>query len=141
MSYTDQFEYQITDRAAVTATGVKGALAAGVNPFVVRRVGFLVTTAPTVQSLILRVEKSTAGGAFAALSPTATITVPTTATVGQVYWIDISAVVGNVTIKPGDMVGFDVTQAPTAGAGSIILVLDPSFDSPLNETQTVKVTS
>lgn len=141
MSYIDQFEYQLTDRAVVTSTGVKAALAAGINPFVIRRVGFLITTAMTVQSLILRVEKSTAGGAFAALPTTVTITIPTTATVGQVYWVDVSAIAGNITIKPGDMVGFDVTQAPTAGAGSIILVLDPSFDAPLNETQTVKVTS
>ena len=138
MSYGEQREIQVTDTASVTSTGIKGALAAGVNPFVVRRVGFLVTTVPTVQSLILRVETSVSGAAYAALSPTCTITVPTTAVVGQVYWTQTAL---NVKISAGDRVGFDVTQAPTAGAGSIIVVIDPSYDSVLNDTSLVQVTS
>jgi hypothetical protein len=138
MAYAEQREIQITDTAAVTSTGGKGALAAGVNPYILRRVGFLVTTAPTVQSLIARVEKSTTGAAFAALNPTCTITVPTTATVGQVYWSETAL---NVVCTPGDRLQVNVTQAPTAGAGSFIFVIDPSYDSPLNDAQLVKVTS
>src|SRR5690242_4403924 len=102
MSYGEQREIQVTDTASVTSTGIKGALAAGVNPFVVRRVGFLVTTVPTVQSLILRVETSVSGAAYAALSPTCTITVPTTAVLGQVYWTQTAL---NVKISAGDRVG------------------------------------
>lgn len=138
MAYAEQREVQITDTAAVTSTGIKGALAAGVNPYILRRVGFLVTTVPTVQSLIARVEKSANSAAYAALSPTCTITVPTTATLGQVYWTETAL---NVVCTPGDRLGIDVTQAPTAGAGSFIFVIDPSYDAPGNDTQLVKVTS
>src|SRR5256885_1304052 len=108
MAYAEQREIQITDTAAVTSTGIKAALAAGVNPYVLRRVGFLVTTVPTVQSLIARVEKSVKAAAYAALSPTCTITVPTTAVLGQVYWTETAL---NVVCTAGDRFGIDVTQA------------------------------
>jgi len=136
MSYAEQLEIQLTDGAVVTSTGIKAGLAAGANPYVLRRVGFLVTVVPTVQSLIARVERSAAAAAYAALNPTCTITVPTTAVLGQVYWTETAL---NVVCKPGDRLGIDVTQAPTAGSGSFIFVVDRSYDAPLNNTNLVKV--
>lgn len=136
--YSEQREIQVLDTVLTTSTGVKGALAAGVNPYILRRVGVLVTVVPTVTAAIITVKRSLAGAAYAALSPSCTITIPTTATLGQVYWSETAL---NVTCPAGDRLGFDVTQASTAGSVSLVAVIDPSYDSPLNNTKLVKVTA
>lgn len=136
MAYAEQREIQVLDTVLVTSTGVKGAIAAGINPYILRRVGVLVTVVPTVTACIITVKRSANSAAYAALSPSCTITIPTTATLGQVYWTETAL---NVVVTPGDRIGFDVTQASTAGSVSLVAVVDPSYDAPLNDAQLVKV--
>lgn len=136
MAYGEQREIQVLDTVLTTSTGVKGALAAGVNPYVLRRVGVLVTVVPTVTPTVITVKRSSRSAAYAALSPSCTITIPTTAVLGQVYWSETAL---NVVVTPGDRIGFDVTTASTAGSVSLVAVVDPSYDSPGNDTDLVKV--
>lgn len=78
MAYAEQREIQVLDTVLTTSTGVKGSLAAGINPYVLRRVGVLVTVVPTVTPTVITVKRSSKSAAYAALSPSCTITIPTT---------------------------------------------------------------
>ena len=96
-------------------------------------VGIIVTTALTVSAIVMAVERATTtgtGATFSALTTTAGTAVTLTSPVAAVA-IGTSIIKRGFVahLSKGDCVRFNVTTAPTAGAGYIYAKLAPSGES------------
>jgi len=96
-------------------------------------VGIVVTTALTVSAIVMAVERATTtgtGATFSALTQsngqTITLTSPTAAVAIGTQIIKRGF---NVHLNKGDCIRFNVTTAPTAGAGYIYAKLCPTGES------------
>lgn len=136
MAYThSQYEVMMTNVAVTTSTGDKAQWAPGYVPHLLRAWAFLVTTQPTVTSLILDLDKQpTAGSASGRIADfVSPLKVPIATTQGKsVYKDGLQS-----KVSPGEQLIYNITQASTAGGGSVLIFVEPTWEVPGNNTNMV----
>lgn len=139
MAYTyGQVEVQLAAAQAFTAAGDKVTWGGQCIPWAIRRVAIAISTAPTVQTGIINFTTRSAPGSNAGITAgdIAILNLLTTYTVGQIIYKDPV----EKLLKPGQELVVNVGQAPTAGAGNINIMIEPSYETPLNNSNMVLTT-
>lgn len=136
MAYThSQYEVMMSNVAVVTSTGDKNQWGPGYVPHVLRAWAFLVTTQPTVTAPQLDLDKQpTAGSASGRIADfVSPLKVPVTTVQGKIVYKDgIQA-----KVSPGEQLIYNITTAATAGAGSVIIFVEPTWETPGNNVNMV----
>jgi hypothetical protein len=137
--YVDtQYEWMAARATAITSTGDKAFWSPGMTPHVVRGWALIVTTGiqaadPVTVSLDKRITAGSDTGRVNDL--TASAVIPGGTVAGKVYYKDGF----QAKVSPGEELVFEVTDASAAGALTFVLLLEPSWEEPLNNTNMVKV--
>ena len=139
MAYSyGQVEITLGSAQSFTTTGDKLTWGGQTIPWYVRRVAIAITTAPTVQTGIINFTTRGTVGSNAGIvaGDIAILNLLTTYIAGQVIYKDPQ----EKLLKPGQEMVVNVGQNPTAGAGNVNILVEPSYETPLNNTNMVLTT-
>jgi len=136
MAYThSQYEVMMTNVAVITSTGDKAQWAPGYVPHLLRAWAYITTTQATVTPPVLAMDKQIAAGS--ATGRIASFVSPLkpllAALAGSVCYKDGF----QSKVSPGEQLVYNITTAATAGAGSVSIFLEPTWEVPGNNTAMV----
>lgn len=141
MAYThSKYEVDLGRYNLVTAGELKWA--PGYVPHILRAVSFVVDataasgSATGVISIIKQVTAGSATGEVVAATLTVVPVGSATLALGKVVYKDGL----NVSIAPGQSIRTSLTTVSTAGGGSLILYLEPTWETPANDSAMVATT-
>jgi len=120
----------MTNNAVITATGDKAQWAPGYVPHLLRAWAFGTTTQATVTPPVLNLDKQPSAGSASGrianfVSP---LKPPLAAVAGQITYKDGF----QSKVSPGEQLVFNITTASTAGAGSVSIMVEPTWEVPGN---------
>lgn len=153
MAYSDQMDQYRMDAPAITGVGIAitggagvdlGVWAPGLQPVEVRGFAFVVTTVCTVTPPVLNLYKQVSPGVEAArvLIKSITGTLAQFDTVGKVIYADIDGTAAlNATVNPGEAIQAEIGVSPTAGAGFCVIMVQPKWQQPANNTRMSRSTT
>ena len=136
MAYThSQYEVMMTNVAVITSTGDKAQWAPGYVPHLLRAWAFVTTTQATVTAPVLDLDKQiAAGSATGRIADFVSPLKPLLANVaGKVTYKDGL----QSKVSPGEQLVYNITTAATAGAGSVIIFVEPTWEVPGNNTNLI----
>lgn len=130
MAYDLFDEVIVANSVSGASTGVKGEMCVGSMRLFVRSVHVVTQTANATTAAVINFIRRPTAGSASGETTIATITVPTTATAGQVYYKDGL----NVRLMPGESVVVSVGTAGGAGFTSFsgIINVERSTEVPGN---------
>lgn len=144
MAYDHQMEQEIISAitiatgqgAALTAAADIGVWAPGLQPVEIRGVALVITTAATVTAAVVDFYRRPQAG-----SDTNRVLIkrlnPTLAqeAIGNVIYADVEG----TTINPGEDVIAEVSTTATAGNAHAVIMFQPKWQQPANNTKMIKV--
>src|SRR5690242_15713214 len=136
MAYTnDQVEYLLASAQALTSTGDKLTWSPNYTPHLIRAVAITITTAMTVQTATVKFTTRPTPGSNSGISAgdIAILNLLTTYAISTVVYKDAIA----KKILAGQELVVNVSQAATAGNGNVSIFAEPSWESPLNNSNMV----
>lgn len=124
MSYDNAKQFApmglVTAATAILANGSAGIIAryfAGFFPIRIKRVGLLVTVAHDTATTVVTLRHRPTPGSASGEVVVDTISIPTTAAVGSIYFVDGL----DYRMEPGDELAFDTDGGTTAGVVAAIV--------------------
>lgn len=129
---------------AITGTPDMGVWAPGLQPVELRGVAFVVTTICTVTPPVINFYKQVTPGVEASRVLIKSITGLLAAfdAVGKVVYADIDGTaVLNATVNPGEAIQAEIGTSPTAGAGFCVIMVQPKWQNPGNNTKMSRSTT
>ena len=139
MSYTsDQVEYELAVAQTFTSTGNKVTWAPGYCPHIIRAVAMAIVTAPTVAAGVINFTTRATVGSDAGITAgdIAILNMLTTYSIGNVIYKDGI----QKKLSPKQELVVNVGTASTAGAANISIFCEPSFETPLNNSNMILTT-
>lgn len=128
MSY-DQGKQFFSANAQTLSAGIKLTISPGLTPMKFRGLAVAVTTQNTVTPPVITPKRQpTAGAGAAGAVALATLTVPLALVAGKVVYKRGY----DQVINPGENLVIEVTTASTAGAGDIIVEMEPVWEGLAN---------
>jgi hypothetical protein len=134
MAYAQQLvDFFLTNATAFTSTGDKARWSPGYQPVNIRAVSLVITTAFTVTPAVVNFTTQPTGGSNSGISAgdIAILNILTSYVGGQVVYKDNLA----KRVNPGSSVVVNCGTASTAGAADICLTVEPSWETPANNTK------
>lgn len=145
MAYDHGMMQQRMDSNPVTGIGLAlgagadlGSFAPGLQPIEVRGLAIVVTVACTVTAPVIGLYKRPVAGAVgsAVLIKSLTALLAAFDTAGKVvYSFMDDTSLNDLVIRPGEDVFCEVITPPTAGSAFAVLMYQPQWDQPLNNTK------
>jgi hypothetical protein len=126
--YTHQKQIYSVAAAALSSTGVKLTITAGIHALILRNVIAVVTTQPTTTPPVITPKRRPTAGSASGEVALATVTVPLATVAGKgIYKMGY-----NTRIEAGENLVLDVTTAAAAGAADLIAECDVAPEMPGN---------
>jgi hypothetical protein len=130
------YEWMVARAQVLTTTGDKVFWSPGLQPVLLRGWALIVTTAvtaadPVTMSVDKRVTAGSDTGRVADI--VGSITLPGGTVAGKVYYKRGF----QAKISPGEELVFEVTDAAVAGNATIVILLEPSWEEPAQNTNMV----
>lgn len=151
MAYDHQMDQFRLDSAPITGLGISvvgtpdmGTWSPGLQPVELRGVAFVVTTVCTVTPPVINFYKEVSPGVEGGRVLIKSITGLLAAfdTVGKVIYADIDGTAAlNATVNPGEAIQAEVGTSPTAGAGFCVIMVQPKWQQPANNTRMSRSTT
>jgi hypothetical protein len=131
MAYThSQYEVMMTNEAVITSTGDKATWAPGYVPHNLRAWAFLTGVVATVTAAVLALDKQPIAGSAA--GRIASFVSPLKLAINQALGSVVYKDGMQAKISPGEQLVFNITTAATAGTGSAIIFVEPTWETPGN---------
>lgn len=131
MAYSHfQNEVMVAANSAVLSSAGQAYWAPGYQPVRLRAAAVVVTTQVTDVAATVAILHRPAAGTTSGEVTLDTITVPVSAAPGSVIYVDGL----DTIIRPGGEVELDGGGEGTAGAGHLVLFMEPSWDNPQSNT-------
>lgn len=140
MAYShDLVEYSLASAQLTTSTGDKVRWTPSYMPHYIRAVAATITTATTVQTAIVNfTTQGTAGSnSGIAAGDVAILNLLTSYAIGKVVYFDN---IKEKLISPKQSLVVNVGQSSTAGACDISILCEPSWETPLNNSNMIVTT-
>lgn len=131
MAYVDgRYEVMVVKDGAIDTSGDLGDWAPGIHPHIIRAVAVIVTTATTVAATVVGIDKRVTAGSDTGRVVLDTITVPVSIAAGKVIYLANL----DFEVLPGEEIVIDTDGGSTAGDGHVVLLVEPRWEQPGNNT-------
>lgn len=129
----DTFDPKAFAAISLTSAAEVAAMYPGLRKMKVRKVGFTVTTSPTVTAAIISFRQRITPRSATGQMVITTLTIPVAAVIGTTYYKEGL----NFDIPPGDELQVEVTQVATAGAGVLHVESEPVWETSANNVNMI----
>lgn len=129
-----QYEVLLTNAAAVSTTGDKATWVPGYVPSLIRAWAYVVTTAFSAVAKLDLDKQPTSGSATGRVADfVSPLNIPNPTAQGKVVYKDGL----QAKVNPGEQIVFNVTTAAAAGAGSAVMMVEPTWEMPGNNSNMI----